>query len=287
MQYPLVTIICISYNHSKYLIDAIESVWKLDYSNVQLIIADDSSSDNSQQIIKDLVGDKEVELVLNSTNIGHCKTFNKALKLAKGEFIIDLSADDVLKKDSLNLGIDSFKEMGIDYGVFFADAEHIDENGVIIGSHLTNSFFYLGAVPQGDIYRALLSKFFISPPTMIFRKEIMDKLEGYNEKLSYEDFDFLVRSSRISKFCYSTKITIQKRLHSKAASLQQYVKNSSQLNSTLEICKTAYRLNISKMEDIALLKRLAYEAKMSVTSSNFSIAFQMFILAIKVLFKVR
>ena len=287
MQHPLVTIICISYNHSRYLHDAINSVWNLDYSNVQLIIADDSSTDNSQQVIKDLVRDKEVELVLNSTNIGHCKTFNKALKLAKGDFVIDLSADDVLKKDCLSVGVDILNEKGSDYGVFFADAEHIDEDGQIIGSHLTSSFFYLGLVPQGDIYQNILGKFFISPPSMIIRKQLLDKMGGFNEKLSYEDFDFLVISSRITKFCYSSKITVQKRLHSEAASLQQYIKNSRQLISTLEICKAAYGLNVSKMEDVALLKRLAYESKMSIISFNFSIAFQMFILAIKVLFKIR
>lgn len=287
MQTPLVSIICISFNHAKYLAEALNSVWDLDYSNIQLIIADDASTDDSQDLIIVLAEGRNCELLMNPENIGHCKTFNRALKLAKGEYVIDLAADDILFSDCINIGISHLEKMGESYGVFFADAVLIDEKGNEQGEHLTSSFFYLGQVPQGDIYKNLLGKFFISPPTMVYRKSLIDKLNGYNESLSYEDFDFWVRSSRITKYCYLPEFAVKKRIHSTSASSKQYVKNSVMLKSTLEICKTAYKMNDSKAEDLALLKRLLYEAKMSFTSSNYSVAFQMFILMVKVFFKIR
>lgn len=287
MQNPLVSIICVSFNHANYIEEALNSIWNLDYNNIQLIIADDASTDESQQVIKKLVVGRDCELLLNSVNIGHCKTFNKALELAKGEYIIDLAADDILFSHSVTTGVSHIAKMGSSYGVFFADAEHIDSKSKTIGSHITSSFFYLGNVPQGDVYKDILGKYFICPPTMIYRKSVLKELNGYNETLVYEDFDFWVRSSRITKYCYLPDITVQKRIHPQSASSKQYIKNSKMLVSTLEICKNAFILNRSKTEDFALIKRLLYEGKMALFSNNYSIAFQMFILLNKVFFKIR
>ena len=287
MQQPLVTIICISFNHSAYLKDALTSIGRLNYTNIQLIIADDASTDNSQELIKELVAHKHCELLLNATNIGHCKTFNKALLLAKGEYVIDLAADDILVPDSINVAVAKLEEKGESYGVFFADAELIDNSGSTIGEHKTQSYFKDVQVPEEDVYSMLLSKYFINPPTMVFRKSLLDTLNGYNEEMSYEDFDFWVRSSRVSNYCYEPVITIQKRILSTSVSSQQYDKNSKMLSSTLSICKTALELNKTKLEDVALLKRIGYEGKMSLTSRNYFMGLQFFILGIKVLFKIR
>ncbi|VAW27729.1 hypothetical protein MNBD_BACTEROID06-1010, partial [hydrothermal vent metagenome] len=249
VQKPLVTIICISFNHSAFLEDVLNSIWNLNYPNIQLIVADDASTDDSQTRIKELIKDKGCELVLNDRNIGHCKTFNKALRFAKGEFIIDLAADDILLPQSVAVAVEQLRIKGESYGVFFCDAELINGKGESVGTHFTKSFFKNKVVPEGDIYKTLLGKYFISPPTMVYRKTLLDKLNGYNEALSYEDFDFWVRSSRITNYCYSAEVTVQKRMLSTSVSTSQYVKNSSMLISTLAVCKTALRLNRNKSED--------------------------------------
>ncbi len=287
MQSPLVTIVCICYNHAKYISKAVQSIWDLNYPNIQLIIADDASTDDSQHVIGKLVKDKEVEWLLNKANIGHCKTFNKALKLAKGAFIIDLAADDMLLPNSVSVGVLELQKRGDEYGVFFADAALVNSEGVVLRNHVTQSFFKNGNVPQGNIYKPILGKYFINPVTMIYRKTMVDALGGYNETLHYEDFDFWVRSSRLYKYCYVPIITVKKRVLSNSVSASQYIKNSNMLVSTLEVCKTAFKLNVNKQEDFALLKRLAFEGKMSLVSGNYLIGFLFFILAIKVFFKIR
>lgn len=287
MDKPLVTIICISYKHKAFIKDALQSVWALEYPTIELIVADDASTDGSQEVIKDLTKGKEVKLFLNNENMGHCKTFNQALKQANGEFVIDLSADDVLLPNSVSVGVDRFNKKGKEYGVFFADALLINDNGKQIGEHKTASFFKSGVVPEGDVYATLLGKYFISPPTMMYRKSLVHELGGYNEGLAYEDFDFWARSSRISKYCYAPVTTVKKRIHGKSVSSNQYVRNSKMLDSTYEVCKTAFKLNRIKKEDIALLKRLAYESKMAFTSFNFSIGFKMIGLFVQVLSKIR
>ncbi|MCF6352318.1 MAG: glycosyltransferase [Cyclobacteriaceae bacterium] len=287
MQSPLVTIVCLCYNHANFISKALQSIWDLNYPNIQLIIADDASTDNSQQIIKKLVKERNVELLFNTVNIGHCKTFNKALKLAKGAFIIDLAADDMLLPESVSVGVSELQKRGDEYGVFFADATLVDFSGTIIGNHITQSFFKNRIVPQGEVYKSILSKYFINPVTMIYRKSMVDQLGGYDEYLNYEDFDFWVRSSRKHKYCYLPLIAVQKRVLPTSTSAKQYIKNSKMLVSTLEVCNKAYRLNVNKQEDFALIKRLAYEGKMSFVSSNSLLGFSFFILAIKVFFKIR
>lgn len=287
MQQPLVTIICISFNHSPYIEDALNSIRNLEYPHLQLIIADDASTDDSQKVIEKLATGLECELVLNSQNIGHCKTFNKALKLVKGEYVIDLAADDMLLPQSIETAVERFTKSDDSYGVFFANSTLINAVGKEVGNHLTKSFFKSGVVPEGDVYKILLSKYFISPPTMVYRKSLLDRLNGYNEDLAYEDFDFLVRSSRTTNYCYSSEITVKKRILSSSVSSNQYVKNSKMLHSTLAICKTAFGQNRDKAEDWALLKRIAYEGKMSLSSRNYLLGAKFIILSIKVLFKIR
>ncbi|MCB0497384.1 MAG: glycosyltransferase [Cyclobacteriaceae bacterium] len=285
MEYPLVSIICICYNQKAFIKEALDSVWALDYPNVELIVADDASTDGSQELIKQLCEGKEAKLLLNKENVGHCKTFNLALKQASGEFVIDLSGDDVLLPNSVSVGAKRLLEKGEGYGVFFADALLIDDSGKQIGEHKTASFFKSGVVPQGDVYATILGKYFINPPTMMYRKSLVEELGGYNEALAYEDFDFWVRSSRMTNYCYASVATVKKRMHGESVSAKQYVRNSKMLASTFEVCKTAFKLNQNKKEDKALLKRLAYEAKMTIGSSNFSIGFKMMVLSVRVLFR--
>ena len=90
---PLVSVIITSYNNSKDISRAIKSVKAQTYSRVELIIIDDNSSDNSLEIISKYHPDK---LIVNPHNIGPYQSRINALKLAKGDFVTFLDADDWL-----------------------------------------------------------------------------------------------------------------------------------------------------------------------------------------------
>src|ERR1700749_5034941 len=93
----LVTVICLCYNHENFVTESLFSVMNQDYAFVELIIVDDCSTDNSKNIIKKWLLDyPEVRFISNEINLGNTKSFNKALQFAKGDYIIDLAADDVL-----------------------------------------------------------------------------------------------------------------------------------------------------------------------------------------------
>ena len=108
--FPLVSVICLSYNHEAYVVEALNSVINQTYPNVELLIADDCSKDNSVAVINDWLKEhSNVHFIANEINLGSNKTFNQLAKIAKGEYIIDLAADDVLFPNCIEKQIATFQ----------------------------------------------------------------------------------------------------------------------------------------------------------------------------------
>ncbi len=272
MTQPLVTVICVCYNQSRFVIEAMDSVVKQTYSKVELIVIDDGSTDGSGKVIKKwMINHPEATLILNGKNIGYCKTFNKAFRLARGEFIIDLSADDVLMANRVEQGVQLFKQSGEEYAVTFSDAQFIDERGNPIRLH--SEKYPHETIPQGDLYREVIQRYFICSPTMMIRKMVLDVLEGYDESLAFEDFDFWIRASRNFKFIYSPEVLVKKREVAGSMSKKQFNRSNPQRWSTLEVCKKIKSLNRTEDEHQALRKRLIYEAGISLRSLDFTLAY--------------
>src|SRR6185436_18882244 len=106
MPSPTVTVICLCYNHARFVEEAIESVLNQSYANIQLIVVDDASTDKSAEVIKQLINKhSSIEFLPLQTNLGNCKAFNQGLARAKGEYVIDLAADDVLLPTRIETGV--------------------------------------------------------------------------------------------------------------------------------------------------------------------------------------
>jgi glycosyltransferase involved in cell wall biosynthesis len=119
------------YNHEAYVVESLNSVINQSYSSIEVIIVDDYSTDSSKTIITTwLEKNPEIQLITNETNLGNTKSFNKALKHAKGEYIIDLAADDILLTNCVALQIAAFKNSRYkNLGVVYGNVELISENG--------------------------------------------------------------------------------------------------------------------------------------------------------------
>src|SRR5258706_191229 len=211
MELPMVSVICLCYNHAPFVNEAITSVLRQTHPRVQLVVVDDASTDNSLQVIKESILDRpEITFLPLQQNFGNCRAFNKGLAASTGSFIIDLAADDVLMANRVEAGLNAFASLGPDYGVHFSDAELIDEAGNRIGYH--SDRFPHGSIPQGDIYKDLISRYFINSPTMMLRRSVLEKMGGYDESLAYEDFDLWIRSSREWKYAYTPEPLVRKRM---------------------------------------------------------------------------
>ncbi len=271
---PLVSVIVLCYNQATYLKAAVQSVLEQDYSNVEIILVDDASADGSKEIAAQILSDNpEIKGLLLDENMGNCIAFNQGLKIAGGKYVIDLAADDLLLPTRIRVGVSELEAKGETFGVHFCDAFICDEQAAIITTHYPRDkdSNLLEPVPEGDIYSDLLARYLICAPTMVMRKSVLDEMGGYNEQLSYEDFDFWIRSSRHYLYAFSESILVMKRNVPNSLSKDQYRFKSKHFGSTLKVCQMAFSLNRNEIENKALRRRVLYEAKMCLKTFNFLI----------------
>jgi glycosyltransferase involved in cell wall biosynthesis len=276
MHSSLVSVICISHNHGPFVAEAIDSVINQTYENIEIILVDDCSTDHSAEVIHSLKRKfPNIKTILLYEQIGNCKAFNRGLAQSKGDFIIDLAADDLLLPERIQEGLKCFYQYGEEYGVNYTDVAYINAEGKVLKHHYRRDSAgqLIDKVYEGLIYEQLLSRYFICTPTMMVRKSVFDLLGGYDENLSYEDFDFWVRTGKITKYCYTDKILVKKRVLGGSLSAGQYIRGSRILHSTYQVCLKAERINKTEPERMALVHRAQYEFRKSLFSGNYSIAF--------------
>ncbi len=268
----LVTVICTCYNHEKFVADSLKSVLNQSYKKIQLIVVDDFSVDNSVFVIENYIKDfPDIIFIKNDTNLGITKSFNNAMLFADGSYIIDLSADDILLNQCAEIQYNtflksSFKKLAIVYG----NAELVYEDG----RHHSNYFELDSNAVQtqtkrsGDIYAKV-----ISPETVIcsvaamYKKSVYQTLNGYDERLDYEDFDFWLRVSRTYDIEYIDEILVQKRIVPNSLH-DSFLKSKKIGNSVHLVLKTAYKLNKFPKEHKTLKKRIHNEIKRAVKNKN-------------------
>ena len=286
--FPLVSVICLSYNHQDYVVEALNSVINQTYTNIELLIADDCSSDNSAGVIQDwLKNHPNVYFLANEKNLGNTKTFNQLAKKAKGAFIIDLAADDLLLPNCIEKQIVTFqnskyKNLGIVYGNLI----EIDEKGDFIKNYYTEE----DKPESGDIYKMVVGRVTkICSVSSMIKKTVLEKLEYYDEDLAYEDLDLWLRASRVYDFEYIPEYLVKKRELPTSLSTFFTQRNSKKTKllhqSSLTILKKAYDLNQTKDEYKALLGRIQFEFYKFLKSREYLLMYQLICLGLKTKWK--
>lgn len=265
---PLVSIIALCYNHAPYIKTCMESIFNQSYTNWELLIVDDKSTDDSAlEIERVIANNPKCVFIQNKKNLGNCRSFNKAFALSKGDFIIDLATDDILHPDRLKLGVEDFQKRSKKTGF-------IHSNGYLFHDSIENKKKYNAEdkiIPEGDVYHEVLAKHFIFSPSMMVKREVLLELNGYDESLAYEDFDLWVRASRNWDFYYSPLFLVYKRVLPFSMSQKFTQKgNANMYRSTLKICEKAFDLNRIESENQALALRIRYEMKMALVFCCFA-----------------
>lgn len=121
----LVSIIMPSYNTAKYIAESINSVLAQTYSNWELLIVDDCSTDNTDEIVKPFLANERIKYFKNEKNSGAAVSRNKALREAKGKWIAFLDSDDLWLPEKIERQISFMKKH--DYKFSYTGYEKIDE----------------------------------------------------------------------------------------------------------------------------------------------------------------
>ena len=203
-------------------------------------------------------------LLLLPENLGNCRAFNLAFWQSRGEFVVDFATDDVLLPRRIAQQVALFERLPADYGMVYSNCELIAEAGQSLGLHHFQDGpggLLLSPRPaSGWVFAEVLRRFFISTPTMLMRRACLEALGGYDEHLSYEDFDFWVRASRSWRFQYQNEVTTRKRKHPRSLSAQVTRHHDPHLASTLAVCAKALALCRTRAERWALAGRPALRA---------------------------
>ena len=95
INYPLISIAIATYNGEKYLEEQLDSIYAQTYKNIEVIVTDDCSSDKTVEILKKYYKSHGLKYVINETNLGFVKNFEKAISLCRGDYIALSDQDDI------------------------------------------------------------------------------------------------------------------------------------------------------------------------------------------------
>ena len=188
---PLVSIITPSYNQGKFIRETIESVLSQDYENIEYIIVDGMSTDNSLDIIQEY--GERIAYISEKDN-GQSDAINKGFKMAHGEIVAWLNSDDVYEPNCISKAVEEFKKndrLGLVYG----DGYIIDEN-----SQRVKVFEY---TQEFDYWKLVNFWDYIMQPATFFRKEMLHKVGYLDENLHYcMDWDLWIKLAAVSEVKY-------------------------------------------------------------------------------------
>lgn len=204
MKTPLVSIVITSYNQPDILPRAIESVLSQTYDNIQVVIADDGSTDGSQDLINQYAQrfPDKIKPILSSQNQGIPKNKNMGFRACDGDFITYLDGDDFYYPEKIEREINVF-HADSSLGVVYSNFAFTNEQGKVYKYWKDNNCL----VPQGYIFEQVFSRNF--PHWTIYRNELMKadvlkKINYYDESVSaYHDWDSRIRITKNTKVGYS------------------------------------------------------------------------------------
>ena len=207
---PLISVLMPVYNGQQYVAEAIDSILNQTYKHFELLLLDDGSSDNSEQIIKGYK-DSRIVYIKNETNKGLIFTLNLGIGLSKGIYIARMDADDISEANRFEKQIQEFQN---------------DEKLVICGSFIktfgNGAEYYISHMPVTNS-QILASIFFTCPfahPSVMLKKESLLKLnEFYREDYKHsEDYDLWSRLVFVGNSKNIPDFLLNYRVHDKQVS---------------------------------------------------------------------
>lgn len=216
MNNSLVSICVTSYNNAHYIIDTLNSIEKQTYKEIELIIVDDCSIDNSVTVIDEWLKQTSLnhKFIKNNKNIGVCKSVNILLNNCTGRYISAISSDDLMLPEKIMTQVNILENSPKDVGLVYSDAYLIGpKNELYFGKFIQRYKPDIVEIPQGNLLGDLLEGNFIPFMSILWKKECFAMCGLFDESLLYEDFDMLLRASHKYKFVFSDFISVKYRLH--------------------------------------------------------------------------
>ena len=203
---PLVSVVMVAYNASRYIAQSIESVLNQTMQSLELVVVDDGSTDGTRTLVMEYSRRDHRVRYIAQHHSGITVARNRACEAARGSFIAVLDADDIAKDRRLELQVQYLTKHD-DVGLVAAPVELIDEEGYVLGilQHLS---------PKADVNIALAQFNCIVHSTVMFRTSLWCQLGGYRDYFqAAEDYDFFLRLSEHMRIALLPDVVCQFRIH--------------------------------------------------------------------------
>ncbi|WP_394665627.1 glycosyltransferase family 2 protein [uncultured Chryseobacterium sp.] len=184
----LVSIIVCSYNHSKYIEENLDSIKNQTYKNIQLIVADDASKDNSTETFEQWLSKNNypAEKNFHQKNTGLATMLNECIESVKGEFVKVIAADDYLHPEAIEKSVKELERLGDDYGMVFTDTYFVNEESEITED--LADYNTLGNIDKDLFRKELIKNNRIAALTVLMRKDVLVETGKYKSDLLIEDY---------------------------------------------------------------------------------------------------
>lgn len=188
MEDPLVSIVVVSYNHSKYIRENLDSIKAQTYPNIELIVADDASRDNSVEVFEQWLAENNYPAKKNyhTKNTGLATMLNECMEVITGKYVKFIAADDFLHPHSIEKCVRKLEELGEEYGMVFSDTFTVNDNS---GTEQDFADYNaLGNVTKEEFRKLLIFGNRIAALTVLMRTKALKETGHYDSTFLAEDY---------------------------------------------------------------------------------------------------
>lgn len=211
-QNPLVSIVMCTYNGSAYLQEQMESLLQQDYRPLEIVVVDDVSKDNTWELLEQWKAAHPdiFRIYQNESNLGYNKNFEKAIQLAKGEYISISDQDDIWMPTKTSKSVAALEAVP---DSMLAHCKSVAmEKGILKMKHLDLKTFF-----EGTDTRQLFLHSQFAGHAMMFKKELLPFLLPFPGHLIY-DWWIAVNACSIGRIVLVNELLVHHRVHTKNAS---------------------------------------------------------------------
>jgi glycosyltransferase involved in cell wall biosynthesis len=193
----LVSVIITCYNYGGYLPDCLESALSQTYKDIEVIVVNDGSTDNTDEVMQKYLSDPRIKYICQK-NAGQANAKNNGIKNAKGAFLAFLDADDRWEEDKLQKQIPLFSNPEV--GLVYCRASYFDEDGKVFDYTMTDDYLQ---PREGKVTEWLIFDNFVQFSSSVIRKECIESFGGFDETLKMGiDWDLWLRISTKYTFAF-------------------------------------------------------------------------------------
>jgi len=269
----MISVVIPSYNRADRIRRSAESVLNQTYQEIELIIVDDGSSDNTEEVVKSL-NDNRVRYV-RQENQGACVARNTGISCSRGEYIAFQDSDDAWHADKLEKQLATLEKYHAD--VCFCRMQRFD--------YASEKDVFFPDLPEGIVaYESLLTESLVSTQTILAKRSVCEKYQFTAGLKARQDWDWIIRAAQDHVFCFDASVLVDVYLQNDSiTSGQNHEKIIALLQRFYDVYQDRFEqypaFQASLLEKIAFQKTIVssayaeeYEKKYKITKSKADLA---------------